>query len=60
MSKLKRIGLAALAWIVCHFSIYIGAAFLGVEQVPGGAVAIINVTVAVFVYWMTGARSLEP
>lgn len=57
MSKWKRISLAALAWLVCHLSIHIGAAFLGVEQVPEGAVAIINVTVAVFVYWMTGARS---
>lgn len=57
---LKRLSLIFLAWLVTHFTLYIGFAFV-TENPPGGLIALINTCIAGYVFYLTKTKiNLEP
>jgi uncharacterized membrane protein YbhN (UPF0104 family) len=57
MSKGKRIGLALLAWIVCHFALYIAFGAVGNTNPPRIFIGIVDLCVAFIVFSLTGKKS---
>jgi hypothetical protein len=53
MEMLKRLSVCFVAWLVTHFTLYIGFAFVTENPPPGGLIALIDMCVAGYVFYLT-------
>lgn len=52
MKMWKRLALSFFAWLVTHFTLYIGSAFV-TNNPPGGLIALLDMCAAGFVFYIT-------